>query len=351
MAVSAVLCLCFVSLAVGQQVCRDDYGTPYREGEEVTVNRSWLRCWGGQLTLTGCLTHDGRKVGLGQKIDHKGYEKTCQEVSPTVSHLTPTACIHEDKVVRAGQSVRTPYFVYTCKQHPTGVSLEITACVDENGREIHPGQELVRGDFQYQCSLANGYVSLLPVGCLYDGAEYPGGTTFDGDKFWYTCEVRDNTINRRIDGCLDRRGQRIHPGAQFHRNGFVVACEHMGNGVATRVVGCTEELPNGQLVEHSVGSNWVEGVEPFKYTVYCTTCSDGRTVMKSLTKCRLGAGSGFGTFSRLQDEEALEPGCMKPMGGSLACCGTTETGGLRLHMDAYTPENMEKWRQRGYRMC
>ena len=206
---------------------------------------------------------------------------------------------------------------------------------------MEEGGLVIKNDYAFRCSKdrwGTG-LTLKPAGCVNGGRVVGLGKTFSDKRFWYTCREQSGQPARVLGGCVSGAGKRVRSGSVFTSEGFAITCRCTAKQCSNRVTGCAEEKADGSEVPRRLGETWLQGRDPFRYTVTCKTCSLGITIVRTNTECRYAEGKFLG------------PGCMKRVGSNVLACGTNSRWGLQLSTSRFSKANVAKLSAKKFRFC
>lgn len=146
----------------------------------------------------------------------------------------PNDCQATDMLIPDGTTVLLSGTWWICK----GGQLELISCFDDDGRRLRTGETFIRGNFEITCSISEGDVKYLPTACVSEnGLRFrpeenwmePG---LVGQGFSYVCNKVDQfKLERKVVGCVTKKGLRLSPGDSTKEDGKTFVCEKTSGGV------------------------------------------------------------------------------------------------------------------------
>jgi len=177
--------------------------------------------------------------------------------------------------------------VYQCKRDGNYLTVVPAGCIGDGSRKLELGEKAIVGDLVYECRLdRNSAPTFAPWGCAgKDGRKYATGDQYDLEDFWYFCMEKNGKISADRIGCV-HEGLRLKDGDRYFKDDIIYECYVRPNEAKIRVAGCvTQNVLNGAKVERRVGCSWVEGAEPFQYTLTCKPDEAAKSATKTAVKC------------------------------------------------------------------
>lgn len=185
-------------------------------------------------------------------------DESISQLPVSVEKTTSTGCGRDGKPLAEGESVDVGQFWYSCKSG----NLAISGCRSDEGKRVKPGDKFQMSGYEVVCSSESGRTGLLVTACLHDGKRLTAGETYEDKFFWYTCASVNNSLVKRVSGCMDESGKRVTMGNTVKTSNYIFQCQHGNNSnVEFKPIAC---LKDG--VQYKVG-------EPFTVGQFWYSCT------------------------------------------------------------------------------
>lgn len=308
----------------------------YPHGSDVDRGRYWYLCDNGQLVPKGCYSDNRKKLNIWESYISDGYEMTCVLDEQGSLSFQFTACVKNSSRYLPGDSFSEGKWWYTCSKKGDVLALQVSGCVSTDGRKVNIGDEVEKEGFVYQCQRTHdGKVGFCGVGCIHKGRRYKTGESFEDEKFWYTCTVKDGQCVKQCVGCTNF-DQRLKDGDRYFKNDVIFQCEVRQDSAGHRVVGCLQQDDHGPI-ERVVGCQWREGNTPYIYEKTCSRRDD--LAIKETTSCFYETSDG---------QYRIKPGCFQIVGDKAVACKDTPQGPV---FDTFPADQLHMAYYKKVRMC
>jgi hypothetical protein len=272
-----------------------------------------------------------------------------QAAAPTGGQKTGTNC---GALGANGATVESGFVYYLCQDG----QLFPKGCVTLDKKRVDIGQTVDYRQSRLSCDMKGVLPGLTVKACVLGGQEHPIGSTFNDDKYTYTCEQATNEAKITQIGCSDggkavkydekvtkedgvyvcdknyrklvkagcvKDGKQFNIGDSFDAGDMWFNCTRGG----PKASGCINDgkrlndgdrffkndiiyecfienekidlrvagcvqRDGGNTVERRLGCFWTEGPEPLQYEWTCKKSDDGKSASKVQVRCNYKVSKG-----------------------------------------------------------